>query len=363
VPVYNINITDSGITTATYPVTPSIIPSTPITIGPPPGLTPTGSSVTVWVTSSPDPANTDDNNHPKTVHYTKGTPGPVCQSGCGTSCLLFCSTCGLTCGGICAGCGGVTYPCIGSACPAGTTNPNDGETEECENGATPTAIVTDCAVECLTTVLPSATTSASTSCYTTCSESTACDSTAMTTTTSTTLSCEAQAEYTPWYTDAANQIAPMLGGDSGYGGQVVITAGSTIAAAPTSGPSSPSGANRYSLIAYEDTDPSDPNPSKYWWWTDITGSAWTGSISTAQGYAAGSDSWPTVTDVNSIPFPPVKFTVTVNSKFKGCTYTGTSSGPGTMTCSDGTTIQCVSGALSEVDESGGNVYPKVECYD
>ncbi|KAF2161504.1 hypothetical protein M409DRAFT_28231 [Zasmidium cellare ATCC 36951] len=154
------------------------------------------------------------------------------------------------------------------------------------------------------------------------------------------------AEYTPWYTDADSELAPTLG-VGGYGGQVIITGGTSISPAPTSGLDSPSGADKYVVIAYSSN-------TDIWYWIDQTGNAWTGSFSVGRSFAG-----PEVTDVNNLPFPDV--TVEANeslgSTVNGCSYTGTSEGPGVMTCPD-ETIQCVTGAL----DLASGIYPIVECF-
>ncbi|KAH8421671.1 Glycoside hydrolase [Colletotrichum scovillei] len=133
IPVYNINITNSGVDQVTYTITPSILPTAKVTFTPKVSATKTTSQdpVVIIITSTPVASKTYPviTNQPTKVSFTSTSPpGPTCSVGCGKICLIGCSSCGiLGCGGICAGCGpewtvvgggtsGEDGDCIGPSC-------------------------------------------------------------------------------------------------------------------------------------------------------------------------------------------------------------------------------------------------------
>jgi hypothetical protein len=213
IPVFNINITQTGVSGVTYTVTPSILPSASTTIYPP--ATGTGTSsltpIVVWVTSTPQGTST----YPtltsvptQVVVASGGPPGPTCAlaGGCGGSeCRILCNSCGiLGCGGICLGCGpsicigcgpdgqsgGSGHSdCIGAGCDDG--DPDD----DCGNPVTATICTL---VVSSTQVLTTPTTSWSTTTRTHCDTTVGCDvEGATTTSTMTTSAPPADPTYNP----------------------------------------------------------------------------------------------------------------------------------------------------------------------
>ena len=184
IPVFNVNITDSSVSSATYSVTPSIFPPpTLITVGPPAGISfPPVTFSATYAPNSTGPWPTV-NNEPTSVHFTsRAPPGPTCHIGCGSECLIFCNDCGLF------GCGFPHIqggpPCIGPACGPGG-NPSDSsptstvsESQSCSTSQT----ISDCTVYCSTTSVGGLVTTACSS--TICDSATTCGGTGTTTTTS-----------------------------------------------------------------------------------------------------------------------------------------------------------------------------------
>ncbi|KAL8671886.1 MAG: hypothetical protein Q9168_003623 [Polycauliona sp. 1 TL-2023] len=120
--VYGFVVTDSRATDAAITPTPSInIPTFALTQTQVPAFLKRGSSTTsgpivLYVTPPPFPwVSGDPGNKPPpgpppglppipVVTFRPGKPGPICKSGCGSPCVLFCSHCGFFgCGG--GGCG------------------------------------------------------------------------------------------------------------------------------------------------------------------------------------------------------------------------------------------------------------------
>lgn len=135
IPVFNLNITASGVDKVTYKVTPSILPTAKVT------LSCDNTPIPIIITSTPGADGSTKtyppiNNEPTQVSFTSTTPpGPTCTSSpgaCGELCTINCISCGIFgCGGICPGCGGEwsiegggseTGSCVGSSCP---TNKED----------------------------------------------------------------------------------------------------------------------------------------------------------------------------------------------------------------------------------------------
>lgn len=218
IPVFNINITQTGVAGVTYTVTPSILPSASTTIYPP-TTTGTGTSsitpIVVWVTSTPRGTST----YPtltsvptQVVVASGGPPGPSCTraGGCGGSeCLILCNSCGiLGCGGICPGCGpsicigcgpdghggggggggGGDPDCIGPGCD------DDHPDDDCGDPVTATICTL---VVSSTQVLTTPTTSWSTTTRTHCDTTVGCDVEGTTTTTTLTTSAPADPTYDP----------------------------------------------------------------------------------------------------------------------------------------------------------------------
>ncbi|KAM0324575.1 hypothetical protein ACHAQA_007960 [Verticillium albo-atrum] len=235
IPVYNINITATGVNNIDYLITPSIIPSKTTTIGPPPGVD--DDSMTLVVTSTPKGSTTwpPISNQPTKVHFSSaGPPAPLCGGGgCGVGCKAMCNSCGLLgCGGCVFNCGGCMSPfgcggtdqnfgggCVGPACAAavcagGGCEPN----AECDKPKTADACTASCSV---TLPSPGARTF-TTDCYTTrCTKRTACNAVATTTTSRTTSGCPTLAAYQPWWTDIDQEA--FTPGDAGWGGFVQAT--------------------------------------------------------------------------------------------------------------------------------------------
>jgi hypothetical protein len=199
IPVFNVNITQSGVNGITYKVTPSILPSTSTTIYPPTttGGTSTAAPVVVWITSTPQGTSTFPTvtgMPTQVVVASAGPAGPACTrpGGCGgTQCVINCNSCGiLGCGGICLGCGpGI---CIGCGPGGGGGGGGGGSHSNCI-GAGCDAAESDCgspttATVCThvissTAVLTTPTTSWSTTTRTHCKTEVGCDATGTTTTT------------------------------------------------------------------------------------------------------------------------------------------------------------------------------------
>ncbi|KUI72307.1 hypothetical protein VM1G_07944 [Cytospora mali] len=248
IPVFNINITASGVDGVTYDITPSILPSTSTTINlacpVTSQLTDVSGSITstsvststtgfvVYVTSTPVSTNTyptiTDSKYPTKVVVSNTQP--VAPTGTtkngGWECEIFCSTCGiLGCSGICPLCGVGT--CIGLGCGTdggGTSeNPTGCIGPGCSTGGDPSS--TDCAepttaticteIVSSTAVLTTPTTSWSTTTRTHCETEIGCDVTGATTTTTMTTSGtpDPTADVTGWteiwydYDDTEDQDA------------------------------------------------------------------------------------------------------------------------------------------------------------
>ncbi|KAI9154906.1 Glucan endo-1,3-alpha-glucosidase agn1 [Paramyrothecium foliicola] len=238
IPVFNVNITASGVNGVDYTITPSLFPTTTTIIGPPPGVT--APSMTLVVTSTPTSSSTwpiiSDKDQPTKVrHSSAGPPSPTCTgTGCGEECKAMCNSCGLFgCGGCILGilgCGGCLSPfgcgidvtgggCIGPACPAtgcvgGGCEPNT----ECDEPKT----VSACTASCSVTLASRGASTFTTDCYTTrCTDSVGCNATPTTTTTRTTSGCPTLGAYVPWWTDVDQDVFGP--GDDGWGGYVMST--------------------------------------------------------------------------------------------------------------------------------------------
>ncbi|POS71414.1 alpha-1,3-glucanase [Diaporthe helianthi] len=133
IPVFNLNITASGVDKVTYKVTPSILPTAHVT------LSCDNTAIPIFITSTPGAEGSTKtyppiSNKPTQVSFTSTTPpGPTCTSSaeeCGEVCIINCISCGIFgCGGTCPGCGGdwsmeggesETGPCVGPKCPTNT---------------------------------------------------------------------------------------------------------------------------------------------------------------------------------------------------------------------------------------------------
>lgn len=234
IPVFNINITASGVNGVTYDITPSILPSMSTTLNLACPVTSqltdssgstTSSSVStsttgivVYVTSTPVSTNTyptiTGSKTPTKVVFSSTQPaGPTATSDNGAEeCEIFCSPCGiLGCSGICPLCGvgtciglgcgtdggsssGTSTSCIGPGCP-GIDDPSSSDCAEPTTATVCTEIVSS------TAVLTTPTTSWSTTTRTHCETEIGCDLTDSTTTTTLTTSALAgpTAAPTGWY--------------------------------------------------------------------------------------------------------------------------------------------------------------------
>lgn len=111
IPVFNLNITNSGVDDITFTITPSILPTAKITFKPKASPTTASSQTPVVIIFTSTPAGSTTvpviKDQPTKVRFTNtGPPGPTCTAGCGKACQINCSSCGVFgCGGICAGCG------------------------------------------------------------------------------------------------------------------------------------------------------------------------------------------------------------------------------------------------------------------
>lgn len=140
IPVFNLNITASGVDKVTYKVTPSILPTAKVT------LSCDNTPIPIIITSTPGADGSTTiyppiNNKPTQVSFTSAAPpGPTCTSSpilCGKICTINCISCGIFgCGGICPGCGGdwgivgggsQTGSCVGSSCPTNKDEDYDSE--------------------------------------------------------------------------------------------------------------------------------------------------------------------------------------------------------------------------------------------
>lgn len=231
IPVFNINITASGVNDVTYDITPSILPSTSTTINLACPLTSqltdssgstTASStststtgIVIYVTSTPVSTNTyptiTGSKTPTKVVMSSTTPaGPTATTdNGGWECEIFCGSCGiLGCSGICPLCGVGT--CIGSGCGidggGGTSASSTGclgpgcSTGDDDDCAEPTTATVCTAIVSSTAVVTTPTTSWSTTTRTHCETEIACDATGATTTTTITTSAAADptADTTGW---------------------------------------------------------------------------------------------------------------------------------------------------------------------
>ncbi|KAK3374698.1 glycosyl hydrolase family 71-domain-containing protein [Podospora didyma] len=193
IPVYNLNITTAGVSSATYTVSPSTIRSGTITINPPSGYE--FPPATITVTSNPPDTTatfpTITGTFPTFSFTSALPPGPTCTSGCGSQCQSNCGSCGIEC--ICYWCvppplGGCPLPppiCAGPICPIPPPIPDD----DCDSADTTT--VTRCTVSCSVTKKASEPTLSTTCTSTTCSQRLGCGLTDSTTTTRTTFGCSA----------------------------------------------------------------------------------------------------------------------------------------------------------------------------
>lgn len=138
--VYAFNVTDSKAEVLVITPTPSIsIPSFDLTQTRPPafqdkGPSSTSGPIVLYVTPPPFPWKSDDkDNKPlpgpppalppiPVVTFRPGKPGPICKSGCGTPCVVFCAPCGLF---GCGGCGLLGCGSNGQVQSVDTVGPED----------------------------------------------------------------------------------------------------------------------------------------------------------------------------------------------------------------------------------------------